>query len=552
MASHMGVQTFATARNSQVEVLVHYVFQKFFDHLISVGEVLDAKVTVQKEFTSAIANDIWDLFVLARRANGTAIELWCQTTCYKGNNTGRPEPNKTYEVRETLVEALSIRERFVDTPGKSFRSVHVTVGDSRYTYQWFMDLKSACFDKSVYMNCKTSNIFDDLAAAFKGTLTESQRFASLDAICNEGQGIGPTISGIVQELVGWWNGGDISRSKLADAQWSLVAPALRANLVYSSLHRPGQPGADIKGRARELVMAAAPSTSDAILAETVDTLLSKNPFLRAARAALKDWTKFIQMVEDLAVSSRDLNDLVMRLWQSPPPARLLLRRLVLRISSEDSIAYIQDLDVAGVTEHNLYSGDHNAEQVKNICSAVNQQLLRAEITSPTELCEAFRKRGRALMERARWFEAQNGTELKPSFDYVELFLKKKGFRILVPSKANVTLKGYHAELSSETVNPYQNLKLVASKSGSPICLLKAKFFREQEFPRRCKEEAFVGLSLKFKFEGGKFSLRRKLPLIMFVDMPRDCDPPDYSVRRLVSFGWQVVFSTDDLYKLIEG
>lgn len=79
-----------------------------------------------------------------------------------------------------------------------------------------------------------------------------------------------------------------------------------------------------------------------------------------------------------------------------------------------------------------------------------------------------------------------------------------------------------------------------------MCLLKAKFFREQEFARRCKEEAFVGLTLNYSLHDNTFSKRYPFPLIMFIDMPHDCNPSEYSLNRLTSFGWSLSFTPQEL------
>ena len=52
------------------------------------------------------------------------------------------------------------------------------------------------------------------------------------------------------------------------------------------------------------------------------------------------------------------------------------------------------------------------------------------------------------------------------------------------------------------------------------------------------------------FKNGAFVPKLKVPLIMFVDMSEDCTPPDYAVKRLSSFGWELVFSTDELIQLV--
>ncbi|MNE69371.1 hypothetical protein D3C80_1650910 [compost metagenome] len=81
-------------------------------------------------------------------------------------------------------------------------------------------------------------------------------------------------------------------------------------------------------------------------------------------------------------------------------------------------------------------------------------------------------------------------------------------------------------------------------------MLKAKFFREQEFARRCKEEAFVGLTITNRLNGNDFVNRLTFPLIMFIDMPSECTPTEYSLNRLIDFGWEIAFSPDELLQKI--
>ncbi|HHU1968775.1 TPA: hypothetical protein ACUA66_004395, partial [Escherichia coli] len=162
MASHMGVQTLATIRNSNVELFIHFILLKFANNLKSKGDVISYKVEQQIKFYSDIANDIWDHKLTLLTNDNKSIEFWGQTTCYKGNARGVPEPNKTYEVRETLVEGLCIRQYFDERPYVDSRTIHFTVGDPRYTYKWFLDLKQSIFDKSIYIGEPNYDIFQDI------------------------------------------------------------------------------------------------------------------------------------------------------------------------------------------------------------------------------------------------------------------------------------------------------------------------------------------------------------------------------------------------------
>ena len=545
MASHMGVQKFATERNSQVEFFVHFILEEFFADLEKKGQLKDVKLTSQKPYASEIASDVWDHFVSAKQSNGRELEIWCQTTCYKGNGTGTPEPNKTYEVRETLVEGLSIRQYFKSNPKKDCRSIHFTVGDSRYTYQWFLDLKAAAYDKSIYIGKPKYDIFEDIASSLIGALTEQNKTASLRKIAGGNTELGTHIKQATKELKDWWENAKHGESALANAQWQLIeAEYQRASGKWPELSKIR--GQDIKGRTNTAIFAEEMDVSDPLIPKTAAKLLSRNPFLSSAITVLGSWDSFCKTLGNAIPTSRRLDDFLVELWGYPLPERLVIRRLLVRIHSTESVAYVQDRDVEGVTEHNIYSGDHSASQVRKICEQIQSNLLGEHIRTPDDLLKAIKSRGKQLLNQARWFEAKNGTELKPSFDYVELALEHAGFRVVTPSAAGLRAIGYHGEISSETVRPYTNLKAVKNASGKIVCFIKAKFFRAQEFPRRCKEEAFVGLTLKYRYAAGKFQNRINVPLIMFLDMASDCSPPSHAVKRLISFGWHAVFSTDDL------
>jgi hypothetical protein len=545
MASHMGAQTFATARNAQVEFFVHFILEEFFTDLEKKGELKDIKLASQKAYVSEIASDVWDHFVSAKQSNGRELEIWCQTTCYKGNGTGTPEPNKTYEVRETLVEGLSIRQYFERDPKKDCRSVHFTVGDSRYTYQWFLDLKAACYDKSIYIGKPKYDIFEDIASSLSGALTEQSKTASLRKIADGNTELGMHIRQAMKDLRDWWERSNHAESALANAQWKLIeAEYHRASGEWPDLSKIR--GQDIKGRTNAAIFAEEMDVSDPLIPRTAARIFSKNPFLSSAITILSSWDSFCDTVANSIPNSNQLDEFLVELWGYPWPQRLVIRRLLVRIHSTDSLAYVQDRDVEGITEHKLYSGDHSANQVQEICHKIHSNLLIGGISTADNLLKAIKSRGKQLLNRARWFESKNGTELKPSFNYVELALEHAGFRVVPPSAARLRAIGYHGQISSETVRPYTNLKAIKDGSGKTICLIKAKFFREQEFPRRCKEEAFVGLTLKHRYETGKFQNGINVPLIMFLDMASDCMPPQHAVKRLISFGWHAVFSTDEL------
>lgn len=547
MASHMGVQTFATERNSNVEFFVHYILEEFGNSLKKNGDLTSFELGAQHQYSSEIASDVWDHCLVGIQRNGRKLELWCQTTCYKGNGTGTPESNKTYEVRETLVEGLSIRKYFAENPEIDYRSIHFTVGDRRYTYQWFLDLKSAAYDKSIYIGSPGYDIFLEIATTLGSAFTEDDKSKSLSECVKKKSVLGGYIENAVKDLKYWWTDKQHEKSSLADLQWALIAEEFHANDgKWPDLTRAK--GCNIKGRVNASIFEEGSDETDPLIAKTAIKLLKKNPFLQAAIDVTYNWGSFCEEIRNAASSATDIRIFLETLWATPLPKRLVIRRLLLRIHTNESVAYVQDRDIDGVTEHNIYSGDHSASQTSSICRQILNNLHSAGIQSIDAVVERISVNGKRFINQARWFEAKNGTELKPSFDYVELSLIEAGYKVVSPAAAGIRAVGYHSEITSENVRPYTNLKVVKNAAGKIVCVLKAKFFRIQEFPRRCKEEAFVGLSLKYQLTGQTFSKRFTPPLIMYVDMAEDCMPPAYAIKRLMSFGWQVVFSTDELIK----
>jgi len=546
MVSHMGVQTYATERNSQIEFLIGFILARFAKDLQTSGQIAKFGIEHQKQYVSNIASDVWDhQLTLASSREGGFIELWCQTTCYKGNQTGQTESNKTYEVRETLVEAIALRELIEKRKSQTIRTIHFTVGDKNYTYPWFLDLKAATFDRSFYINGSGYDIFSEVLSTLVGTLTETDKERALAKAVDDNNRIGQLVRHAVSELLDWYHKEKLSKNPLADLQWGLVKKEGAAHLSKVpnlSLVK----GLNIKGRVNEALFGDIRG-DDPLIPRTAAKILKKKPFLSAAINIVADWPAFVEQIENLAAQTSDFEDFLRALWDAKPPSHLVLRRILLRIHSDEAITYIQDREIAGITEHNLYSGTHNKAQINAICSQIKKDLSGAGISNTTSLVGALTgNKAKGIVNAARWFEAKNGTELKPSFDYVLLALESNGFSVVTPADAKLSATGYHSELSSQNVRPYTNLKVVLSPSKKPLCFLKAKYFREQEFPRRCKEEAFVGLTLKYRYTNGNFVPRHKIPLVMFIDMASDFVPPVSAIKRLVSFGWDISFSIDGL------
>jgi hypothetical protein len=238
-----------------------------------------------------------------------------------------------------------------------------------------------------------------------------------------------------------------------------------------------------------------------------------------------------------APPSAPLEKYVSALWTLDGEARLISRRLLLKIHSDEGVDYVQDVDIPGLTEHVLYAGNHTTSQVQQIVKRICRDCRSGGlVTSRAIHNQLIGKRGRRLLAQSFSYEGKNGTELKPSFLYAEQYLLPQ-FQCVSISKSGLpSALPYYRAFTSEKVRPYTNLKAVYCKSSQRyVALLKAKFFREEEFARRAKEEAYVALTLKNEFQNGIFVERYKgLPLIMFVDMARALVPPEFAVRRLAN------------------
>ena len=68
-----------------------------------------------------------------------------------------------------------------------------------------------------------------------------------------------------------------------------------------------------------------------------------------------------------------------------------------------------------------------------------------------------------------------------------------------------------------------------------------------EFPRRVKEESYVGLTAKYDLIDNTFVEKYpNLPFIMFIDMAQNYTPPAFAMRRLINYGWIPFFQLDKL------
>lgn len=552
----MSVQTRATARNQQAELMISFILRSFAQNLHQNGYIASATEQIpQLRFEQDDCCDVFDHYLeidLLRPVGCLQgpLQIWVQLTCYKGNETGKPESNKTYEIRETLTEGLGLR-RWLRQETNAFRTVHFTVGPSAYTYGWFETAKKCAYDLSLYpddkINC--SKLFQELKTLSNNIQSEESFYRKLEQCQTQPDShIGLFINDMLKALYEWFILG-MPTSDIADQQADLLQDLSRSRHkeTLMALAASKQGGAGIKSKALKVALGDQPD--DAIMLRTMQRLWSKNPFLPAALAAEANWEEWVTQNLNEPLEDIDLEAYIRSLWDAPGTVRLINRRLLLRIHTDDGVDYVQDINVEGLTEHNLYHGNHKEQQVSSITAKIANNYRSKGITRPTELhARLISPYALRILKASRRFEGSNGTNIKPSFFYVEEALADL-YNVLPFKATSLPMPiSYCAAFGQVNIEPYQNMKVICTKdTNSPLAILKAKYFRKPEFARRVKEEAYVGLTTKFTYHDGSFEERYpKVPLIMFVDMDMQLVPQEYAVRRLVTAGWDVFFSVGSL------
>lgn len=553
MNNDISVQAFATQRNGQAELLVDYLLDLTLKQLKEKGIVTQStEPELHKPFKSIFISDIFDHYFTATLANGKIIQFWGQTTCYKGNATSAPESNKTYEIRETLIEGLGLRADLIENEIE-FRTLHFTLGPTGYTYSWFPAAKDNGYDLSLYLppTIESQDLFQYVAHLLSGVSTEFEVKQRFEAAYVADPAFKQFIAESIEPLVKWFEA-ELPTQDMADKQAKLLLheQSAKSPLFDTKLKESKQGGEDIKRRSLSLLNGES-EPSDKILLRTLEDLLQGNPFLKGAIEALEDWHSWFE--ENIPETDSSLKNYITDLWTTDLPERLIVRRLLIRLNTGEAVRYPADLEVPGVTEHNLYNGFHNETQTEAIVDKIVSRYRQLDINTPEKLRNTLSKFSTRLLKESLRLESYNGTSLKPSFLYVTNKLSEifdvKDFR-------NTSLEApiaYYSQFGEFNVSPYSNLKVIFSKkSGQPLAILKAKYFRRQEFPRRAKEESYVGLTLKYKLSEGSFMERYNLPIVMFVDMDSDLQPPEYSVLRMFTAGWDVFFKVDVLIEYLVG
>ena len=557
----MDVRGFASGRNEQAEVLVDFVLRRLSSELEKKGRVDKASVPArQVEFVKDDSSDVFDhrLDIALRnpiRGLLGVVQLWCQTTCYRGNDTGQPEPNKTYEIRETLIEALFLRS-WLASEGSPFRTLHFTLGPAEYAYRWFKTAKENSFDRSLYIQVPDADIFECLAELLDDAQTDAERGRRLGtAIKDPSSAIGAAIRDTVDELLLWIEAG-MQSAPMADKQAQLICDLRlsRATAAARAIQESKMGGEDIKPRAVAILQGDTDLDADQAMARTLDRLSIGNPFLAVALKASQDWRAWANHAFTIPPGVTTLKAYVRGLWMTAHPERLIVRRLLVRIHSDDPVRYVQDLGVRGVTERNLYDGNHGKTQTTRLVEHICAACMSERIATPDQLSRRLRERGRQLLRAAHRAESVNGSNLKPSSYYVLERISDRFAAVRFREADLPVPRAYHSGFGGATVRPYQNLEVITTlpPASRPLAILKTKYFREQEFPRRAKEEGYVGLTTTFELEGSEFVPRYpSTPLIMFVDMDASLQPPEHAIRRLSTCGWDVFFSIQKLVDYLE-
>lgn len=549
MASHMASQVGATKRNTQAELFVDYLLKEYFNSIQQKGLIQNLSIEMQAPYKNEIASDVWDHKVCFHHISFEKdVEIWCQTTCYKGHgDVKKKEPNKSYEVKETLVEAISLR-KLMHQDDKLVRSIHFTIGDVDYTYGWFKSLKEKSFDLSMYIDTENDNIFNLLNTAIGESKIEFKVKKALQELATENTEVTTLIQYSKATLENWFENLNLAVQSNADMQWDLVQNNLESKDINEFIRCSKNSGINIKKQASTAIHNG--QTDNHILEKTVENLLAKKPSLKRLVKVKDDWSSYCDYVLTLSATTSTVRDFICALW-SDKELKEVNRRLLLRAHTKESIDYIQDLDVDGITEHNLYTGIHKQNQIDDMVSIVTNNFANEGATSSEDISSLLtNNHSKNLVGQCLWFEARNGTSLKPSFEYICLKLEERGYVIKKPKSLDSFLIGYHAELTDETVKPYQNFMGIYDDSNNLLALLKGKFFSVKEFPRRCKEESFTGITIQNNFVNGEFIKRHDLPIIMFIDMEEGFEPPEFSLRRLAGFGWTIAFNEDEIIQAI--
>ncbi len=548
----MNSQQVASFRNAGAEIVAITALELAIVDLSATVDAIEfvhaaRQVSVERPDLS----DRYDGLVVMRWQD-SELELWVQVTCYKGLPGGGAESNKTYEIRETLIEGLGLR-RWLITEAKKFRFMHITFGPEAYGYGWMKYAKACAYDRSIYVTCDgdIDSWYEEFVAIGQAPPDSATALASLRARLDDDVGVGAAAREIYSKTQEWLQS-DFPTQPLADLQAELLAESAGQQELSTkaSIEASRRGGAGIKDAISALRRDGGEDSSG-LIASALKRVSEANPFVADALEAEEAWAKWAAPFMELTQGS--LEDIVRSLWtEHDVSRRRIVRRILVRLHDPTSATYVQDLGVARVTEHNLYSETHDPTEVAMLVDRLCQRLRAFDIASPETLIDALTGDiGRSIVINCRSAEIKNGAGNTPSLYFATAAIESESglFVTTFPRTHLERPIAYHYALSEELGdgNPYTAIKVVCSaRTDSPLALLKAKYFSNAEFPRRCKEEAYVGLTTLFGYESGTFFQRYDIPLFMFVDMSQGLVPPEYAIKRLSGAGWHVFFSVKEL------
>lgn len=549
----------SNVRNERAELLVHYALNSICPDRWKV----DRRFLVgQSGFCTEFDHVVKD--------TGRTLALIGQTTCYKERGISGAEPNKTYEMRETLMEFLLVHVNLMFGESKlkadEIRFFHVMFGDPTYSYSYFHKIRSKCYDLNIVLHPPqgVQELYRALEEALPtGVLNDQKR--ALDALesavaSKKTPMINEAILTIKNEF-SEYSRMNFPQSHLGRIQADAIRDlASERNAKAVRISENLSPGIGIKKRYLEAAKGAIDSNGNDIKI-VVERIFKKRSFLPEAKRALENgisnWNTYVHsiLIQDSSDREKSLEATLQDLWNiSPEGKRGLIRRVLVKLPgamSGEGTAYPQDIPVKGVTEHNLYMKIFDRATTLKLVSYMLCKFKEANVTKVEDLRKGIYSFGRSIIKNSFDYDIENGTVIRPVFYYVVQALEQSGYRVKKQKDVfGSTIKGYHEKLFDVDIGAFTSIEVICRETGEPLALFKAKYFRRPEFDRRVKEEAFVSFTSAFEVrkEGDTLLLKRRqeLPYVMFVDIDPEWTPAPESVKQLVRMGWNVFFRIPDL------
>lgn len=493
-----------------------------------------------------------------------------QTTCYKEKGTDGGEPNKTYEMRETLMEYLlaylNLLEQYSGITPDLIRLFHVIIGDPDYSYSYFHIIRSKTYDLNIVVNLASGSedLYDSLEKALpEETLRDSKSISqSLERALKESASIATAIKTIAEELSSFEKH-EFPSSLVGKTQRDALIRLVTSRKALFHMHKRSYKGAAIK---REYLAAAKGNASECSpeIRAVVQKIFLLRPFLPEAKVALSGgsagWKNYVDshlMIPDFNIP---LKQTLIGLWNiDPNGVREVVRRVIVKLPgevSQEGTLYPQDIPVRGVNEHNLYGNTFPYSITEEIIDFLLKGYHEVNVASTEKFYSEFVARGRGIVKTGFDYDIQNGTVIKPSLYYLQNELKKHGYQIQKPMEVlRERITGYIGKLFEVNGGAFNSFSVICSKKGIALALFKSKYFRPQEFDRRVKEEGFVSFTSMFQVRenDGKTILEPhlpNLPRVLFIDTDDDWEPNKNAVEQLFLLGWDVFFNIKEMMEFL--